>query len=88
LWRLLAIFFNGILPVVILCCLLIPIQPLKNQLRAKFRQKEKLKTKQIRKRSDIGGVQSPEVRKKKRKNRQIHIFWYFIVGSQRYRKDD
>jgi len=54
---------------------LIPIQPFKKNILAKFRQKEKLKTKQIRKRSDIGGFQSPEVRKKKRKNRQIQIFW-------------
>jgi len=61
--------------VVVLWCLLIPIQPFKKNILAKFRQKEKLKTKQIRKRSDIGGFQSPEVRKKKRKNRQIQIFW-------------
>jgi hypothetical protein len=45
LWRILAIFFNGILPVVILCCLLIPIQPFKKKLLAKFRQKREIKNK-------------------------------------------
>jgi hypothetical protein len=45
-----AIFFNGILPVVILCCLSIPIQPFKKKITGEISpKKEKLKTKKIRK---------------------------------------
>jgi len=45
LWRLLAISFNGILPVVILCCLLIPIQPLKKKITGEISPKREIKNK-------------------------------------------